>query len=452
MKHAAWIAIVAAAALAAGSARAQAPDSTGAPADTSFGRYLESLRDSTNAYFGPTVAPVDTAGLDSALAVGLANPKLKRRSRALVLVPAPWLSFNRCDGPVYGGSLEIGRPRRLGAIDGRLGYAVGADTWLGAGGYTKTLSTGPLAWRFDAEAGRLTASMDHERSDARLGALRALLSGGDSRRYLRRDGLDASLAADHAAWRGRVRYRDMLESALPVTARWNLAGSRLKVSDNLAARHGHVHELGYLLGARTPWLPFTTEAEYLTSGDAIGSDFEYRRTRLSLGGDVALGHSFALVPQFSWGRLSGQPVPQAAFYLGGSHTLRSLEGSEIGGTGMTLARVDLIEMPDLLELMRIPHPAMLPLQLGVFAATGAVWGTDPYGGPSRPGVDWAEEPEFRQEVGTSILYRPGLPDPSTYMQLGWAWPIGPHATGPRFSVSYSRGVDLVKPFGRDAGP
>src|SRR5262249_7764416 len=74
-----------------------------------------------------------------------------------------------------------------------------------------------------------------------------------------------------------------------------------------------------------------------------------------------------------------------AFYLGGTRSLRSVHGDTYGGTGLALARVDLIEMPDVLEVLHIPHPAMTPIQLAVFAATGSVWGTDPYGGASPPG-------------------------------------------------------------------
>ena len=424
---------------------------TPAPADTSLGRYLDTLRDSSDALFPTIVTPVDTSGLDSVLAVRLAHPGKERDVPARAWRPSfgPWLSFNRVDGPMYGGAVAIGRRRYLGEIGGRAGYAVGSDTWLGAAEYSKTRETGPLAWRFDAEAGRLTAGIDRERSDLRLGALRAFLTGNDTRRYLRHDGLSTELAVEHPVWRGSIGYRDMLESPLDVHARWSLFSGSLAVSDNLAAVRGHVHELDYQLGARTPWLPFTAEAAYATSSPKIGSDFAYRRYRLGLGGDLALGRSFVLVPQFAYGRLTGDPLPQSSFYLGGSRTLRSIEGDAIGGTGMTLARLDLLELPDVLELLHVPHPALLPLQVGVFAATGAVWGVDPYGGPTRPGTDLPEEQEFRHEVGASLLYRPGLPDPNMYVQIGWAWPIGPHSGPPRFSLSYSRGIDLVKPFGRD---
>ena len=429
-----------------------AADTTEAPADSSLGEYLDSLRDSTEAYFGGAVAPVDTAGLDSALAEGLTHPAPFRTRRSLRPEFSPWLGFNRVDGPRYGAGVSLGWRRGLGAIGGRVGYAVGSDTWLGAGTYEKRARRGETEFLFAAEAGRLTTSMDRERNDLRLASLRALLSGTDTRRYLRRDGTSLRIDAEHPAWRAMLGYRDMLESPLAVTARWNLTGSSLSVDDNLAATRGHVHELGYGIGARTPLLPLTTEAEYLTSTEKIGSDFEYRRARFGLGGDFGIGRSFALIPQLSYGRLSGSMVPQAAFYLGGSHSLRSLEGGSRGGTGLAIARIELQELPDLLEVLRIPHPAMLPLQASVFAATGAVWGQDPYGGPTRPGVDWPNREEFLHEAGVSVVYRPGIPDPAAFMQFSWAWPIGPRAAGPRFSLSYTRGLDFVQTIGGDDGP
>ena len=235
--------LLAAAVFAAPAARADPPGAT--PADTSLGRYLDSLRDSSNTFFRTIVAPVDTAGLDSVLAARLANPGKERFTSPGTWKPAvgPWLGFNRIDGPVYGGAVAIGRRRSLGVLGGRAGYGVASDTWLGAGEYSKTFETRSLAWRFDAEAGRLTAGIDRERSDLRLGALRAFLTGNDTRRYLRHDGLSTQLAVDHPAWRGSLRYRDMLESPLDVHARWSLLSGSLAVSDNLAAVRGHVHEL-----------------------------------------------------------------------------------------------------------------------------------------------------------------------------------------------------------------
>jgi len=123
-------------------------------------------------------------------------------------------------------------------------------------------------------------------------------------------------------------------------------------------------------------------------------------------------------------------LPGAAgfFYLGGQHSLRSLTGDSRGGTGLALARLDVVESPDLLTLAHIPHPAMLPLQAGVFAASGAVWGADPYGGPSVPGLDWPRRQGWLSEAGASLIYQPGIPDPLWMLRLNVAWPLGPRAS------------------------
>ena len=58
-----------------GASSAQTPGAS----DSLMNAYMRTLSDSTDAWFGATVAPLDTAGLDSALAVGLANPGRRAR-------------------------------------------------------------------------------------------------------------------------------------------------------------------------------------------------------------------------------------------------------------------------------------------------------------------------------------------------------------------------------------
>jgi hypothetical protein len=434
----------------ADSTRARAADSTraAAPADTALGGFLQDLRDSTDRYFGRAVAPVDTAGLDSLLAVALVHPERMGRGGGLRrnLTYGPWFSFSRVDGPIYGGEAGIGRRRHLGRLTGKAGYAVGSDTWLGSGGGEWARRHGDLDAILEVEAGRLPGNMDRDRVDVVLPAINALFAGADTRRYLRHDGLEARFLLEHASWRARVAYRDMLESPLPVTARWDIFGYDLKVSGNLPAQLAHTHELSYHLASRTPWVPMTAQAEYWTGSHKLGGDLEYRRTRLAVGGDFGVHRWLAVIPQLVWGRQSGDPVPQEALYLGGLTTLRSLDGNSLGGTGLAIGRLEVLEMPDLLEVLGIPHPSMLPIQAGAFVASGAVWGTDPYGGPTVPGVNWPHSDAFHSEVGVSLLYRPGLPDPSSYLQTSWAWPVGQHHGGPVLSLSYTRGIDLVRTF------
>jgi hypothetical protein len=238
----------------------------------------------------------------------------------------------------------------------------------------------------------------------------------------------------------------MLESPLAVTTTWNLARDPLDVPGNLAAAFGRTRELALATAARLPLLPLRGQITHQMSDKAIGSDFDYRRTRAALGGELALGGHLSFLPQLVYGRLGGDAIPQASFYLGGSRTLRGLTGAELGGTGLALARLDLIGADDLLALAHIPHPAMLPIQGGLFAATGAVWGADPYGGPGSPAAGWPDKAAWLSEVGASLLYRPGIPDEDAYFRLNYAQPLGPGGREPRWSLSYSRALDLLRAF------
>jgi hypothetical protein len=241
----------------------------------------------------------------------------------------------------------------------------------------------------------------------------------------------------------RVGYADQLQSPLSTTTTWSLTGARADPAFNLAAAFGRMREIRYEAGVQLPVVPVFLQANYATSGDAIGSDFEYRRSRLAASGDWALGESFSIVPQVAYGRLSGQAVPQASLYMGGSRTLRSLPGAGLGGTGLALARLDLVGHEDVLALMRIPHPDAFPIHLGAFAATGAVWGADPYGGPTIAGTDWPNREDWLHEAGVQVLYRPGIPEADGYLRISYAWPLGPTDREGRWAVSYSRALDLV---------
>ena len=77
---------------------------------------------------------------------------------------------------------------------------------------------------------------------------------------------------------------------LPVatTATWTITRARAKLEFNQPATEGRARELVYGLGLRWPRLNGWSDLEYTTSGEAIGSDFEYRRAGGSLGLEVPL--------------------------------------------------------------------------------------------------------------------------------------------------------------------
>jgi hypothetical protein len=415
--------------------------------DTSLGGFLHGLSDSTDVYFGKSSAPPDTAGLDSALDYGLDHPE-EERGRAFARSIGPAFDFNRVDGAVLGGVAGIGSPARFGKLEGRARYAFGPDRWLGGGAYQLQRRKRDAVWTLELAGERSTATMNRDTHERGLSMLRAVISGKDRQHYLRRDGVDASLERVTPLWRAAIGYRDMLESPLAVTTTWNLLKKPLAVPFNLAATPGRAHEARLEAAWRIPKLPVIAEIAHQTSGHAIGSDFEYRRTRAAMSGNFGWG-PISIVPQAEYGRVDGTPTPQSSFYIGGAHTLRSLTRDARGGTGIAVARLDLIEAPDLLKLAHVPHPAMFPLQAGLFAGIGAVWGADPYGGPTVPGADWPHRESWMSEVGASLIYQPGIPDPTSLVRFNFARALGPAREHIRFSISYSRALDLVKPLGED---
>jgi hypothetical protein len=420
--------------------RAQAPPP--AP-DTTLHGYLRSLADSTDTYFGRTVAPLDTAGLDSALAWGIANPHAPRRRTRLSLEPSPWFRFQRVDGPMYGARLATGEAETIGRWSGRIGYAAGPNDWLGGGDVRKRF--GPVVAR--ARGGYFTEPMNRDHPPGGINLARALFAGTDYSHYLRRQGYEVRLASENDAVRAEVAWRDHKEMPVATTATWTITRARAKLEFNQPAAEGRARELVYGLGLRWPRLNGWSDFEYTTSGDAIGSDFEYRRAGAALGLEVPLGRAASLVPQVEYGRMWGTMTPQSAYYIGGSYSLRSLHRDADGGTGLAIARLDLIWSGDLLETARIPHPAAFPIQASVFGGVGAVWGEHPYGGPTVPGDNWPQEQEWLPEAGAAIMYRPGLPVPDAYLRASYAVRLGPREHEGRWNLSYVRALDLVNPFG-----
>ena len=413
--------------------------------DSSLHHFLGNLADSTDRYFGLIVAPLDTAGLDSALAAGLEHPGRGPRTRARVS-RGPVYAFNRVDGTLWGASAALSHRGVRWRVGGDVGYAAGSDRWLGGGELTVGTRRRDTSWRLRLAAGRRTEGLDRDRDEMRLATVKALVSGSDRNNYLRRDGFSLGATGEGLGWHAGLEYRDRLETPLPVTTRWNLTRRTLDAPVNLAATPGRLRELAWVGSLRLPGLPFHARLAQLIADRSLGSDFDFRRTRLTLGGELPAFGRISFVPQLAYGRLGGDPLPQAAFYLGGSHTLRSLPDEGLGGTGLAVGRLDVIGADDLLALARIPHPAMFPLQGGLFVAAGAVWGNDPRGGPGTPDAEWPRRNAWLGEAGASLLYHPGVPDEDAYLRLNVAWPLGADRRQRRWSFSYSRALDLSSPY------
>lgn len=423
-------------------ADSSAAGALGAHAEPSVDRFLGTLSDSTDRYFGLIAAPYDTTGLDSALAAGLAHPWRGPRTSTRFSY-GPVYAFNRVDGTLWGASVGLANHGSGWAVKSDLGYAAGSNRWLG-GGEASFRIRGDTHWRFLVRAGRRTEGMDRDYEQRLSASLRALIAGSDRQNYLRRDGVSLIAQAGGASWDAAIGYHDRLETPLVPTTRWDLAHRALATTTNLGAAMGRAHEISLDASLRWPWLPLVSQATFQVSDRGVGSDFDYRRLRLAAGGEIAVGGHVSLLPQIVYGRLTGDAVPQASFFLGGPRTLRSLPNAARGGTGLALARLDLIGADDLLSLTHIPHPAMLAFQAGLFAASGATWGADPYGGPAAAGSSWPARNAWLSEVGVSLLYRPGVPDVEAYLRFNYGRRIGLGGGEGRWSVDYTRALDLLR--------
>lgn len=444
----AWACVAALLALGARSARA-----ADTPADSLLHSYVRSLADSSDSWFGSTAAPLDTAGLDSALAVGLARApgprgssgRARSKRRAFGIGFSPALGFNRVDG----GQLGLGATLRTpwpGRLSGRAQYTTGTHDLLGEGAWTRTWDLKRLGSRlaFRAAAGRWTEAFDRDHHDAFFGTFNALTFGNDRHHYLRRDGYNASLRLGGDGGFATLAWRDQLESALPYTTDWVLLGGEPTLPFNLPAAYGRAREWSLQGDVTIPNTRFRANASYWMSDPSIGSDFRYRRAKLSAGGDVSLGRHFGFVPQAMYGRLRGQPLPQEALFQGGVYSLRTLKANELSGAGRTFARADLVLVDDLRELLHLPLPAWLPLQAGAFLASGAIWGRDPVTGAAvTTRRDAPRREEWLSEAGFGLSWRPGIPDPTLSLRVEYTLPIGADERDASLTFAFQRLLNLL---------
>ena len=439
-----------AAALAPRFTPAAAESGAPAPPDTSLQHYFGGMADSTDSFFGKTAAPLDTAGLDSARIAALALPpgKAEKRRMGWGFGYGPVFRFNRVDGGVFGGSAGFRVPYGLGRLSGHLAYATGPKIGLGGATWRKF-------WGDEEEEryGWLTARVENETqvmdrirpisADDVFNTAQALTTGNDVREFLRRNEWSVAGTLARPMWHVVGGWRDALESPLDATTKWTLFGGEPRRFDNLNATHGRAREA--LMGARVraPRLPVTAVADYRVARRALGSDFEYRVTRLAAGANIGVRRWYALVPQAMMGRLTGDPLPQESFFLDRSGALTTEFFNRIGGTHVAVGRVDFISTRDVLEQLHIPHPAMFPMQVDVFSAAGAAWGADPYGGPPQPGGTWPDG-QWKSEVGAALAYQPGFPDLTTLMRFAVAWPLQGGAGRGVFTLSITRALFLLE--------
>ena len=436
--------------LLAGAAPARAQG--GAEPDSVLEAYLSRMRDSTDAWFGLTAAPLDTVGLDSARAAGLARGSdlraetRARRARRVMLGPS--LGFNRVDGGRVGLEASVGSARLLGRLNGTLEYAIAAKEWLGGAVLVKrwTDAYEEQAWEFRGEASRRTDAFDRDYYQPGYSQLSAFVGGGDRNTYLTRTGVEASLTRRTAGWSLSAGLRDHAEHARETSTEWTLFGPGPDLVFNAPATEGRAREALFSGRLSLPHLPWTIEAQHWTSGRALASDFTYRRTRIAVAGDIGLVDRVALVPQFEWGRLRGDALPQQAFYLGGSNSLRTYERNERVGSGRAMLRTDLLYVGDALERLGVPHPAWLPLSFGLFGNVGAVWGVDPATSlAAATSRDWPESGDWKSELGITAIWRLGVPTPDASLRFDFSVPTGPDdARESSLVIAFQRSLGLLR--------
>ena len=416
--------------------------------DSTFDAYMRGLSDSTDAWFGATATPVDTAGLDSALAAGLALPPGRQGRRSgqrgfpIELSPAP--GYNRVDAFQLGASAAMGRwiP---GAINGRAQYTTGTQDVIGDFGWEGGFRTSRRSRAtMRAHAGRWTDVADRDSYDPVVTTLASLTFGGDRHQYLRRDGWRASARWVHDRVWGAVSWRDQLESPVPMTTDWALIGDQ-ELDTNFTAAYGRVRELGLSGELPVPGTRFRVQAGHWISAPEIGSAFDYRRSLVATGGDISVGRHFALVPQASYGRLHGAVLPQNPFFFGGAPNVRTLDRNEWSGAGRVFGRLDLMLVDELNQLLHLPLPAWMPLQLGSFIASGAAWGRDPVTNQARlTKRDWPSSSEWLSETGVTLAWRMGIPEPTSSMRFEYTFPIGPDDRNAGYSVVYQQPLHLLR--------
>lgn len=410
----------------------------GAPADTTLEGYVRSMADSTDAWFGLSAQPVDTTGLDSARVYYLAHPKA-RPGAGHRLSFSPAFAFNRVLGPAPGAGASYGAGA-LGRFDASAQWAMGAHRWLGGGSWVRGWNDEATAtgWTVRARTGRWCDSMDRDFFQPGLSTLRAWLLGTDRSHYLRLDGAKLAVERTSPRFDVGVAARSMRETPMATEATWWLFGHGPQVVGNIAATPARVREASAWLALRPARTNAQLEARVWSAGRVLGGDAAYTRLRLAAGHTLGLGRHLALATEADYGRLRGAALPQDAFWLGGPTHYTIGENSE-SGTGRAFARSELLLVDPLQRVLGLERTPMFPIQLGAFANTAARWGFDPVtGAPQLTARDWPGAAAWRSEAGVSVMYRPGLPDPDTFVRFAIAWPLGPGSNATGISVTYTR--------------
>jgi hypothetical protein len=233
-------------------------------------------------------------------------------------------------------------------------------------------------------------------------------------------------------WRLTAGYRDAEEEAMPKTATFSVFGSDENVPGVTPADPDDYHEF---VGGLT-----YERGDFAASLNGRGLGNAAWRLRGVLAKGFRLGRPVKAVIQLEGGATeAGSPI-QRKFSVGGPAAIPSL-GFGVGDTDhLLLGRLELIEAHNLFQVLRIPHPDFMYFHAGAFFHYGAVW-DDPAGRD----VVFSKPPStaWRGTAGIALIYRPGLPDPTTQWRFQAGWPVGSEGGDMRLTLSIGREFDLI---------
>lgn len=421
-----------------------------------FDRFLRGLADTTDVFFGRTSVEFDTTGLDSMVAARGGATALPGDS----LSPAyhgggvrqslrPIGRWNRSEGAALGATTKLSHPT-LGGVELGGSYGYSNQEWRYSLGWSRTLRNRPpppldeseLQFGETRESSRLVLSARYadetlpfapEHAHEVTSALRALATGLDGQSVYERRAFVAQLAwIASASFRAALGYRDGEDETMQRTQRFSLWGARTRVPPLTAADPDTYGEVFGSLGWKAAGGVVSTRFE----GQFTGPD--RWRLRTALGRAQDLGSWIRAYTQLEAGAAASHAPRQLRFELGGSSAVPTLEYGYGGADHLLLGTFEVSLARDLLRDVRLPHPAWVVLQPGVFVHGGAVWDEATNHVTGTP-----EARDWRGAAGISLLYRPGLPGPAEYWRFRIGWPLGRESGHARLAVEIGRAFDLV---------
>ena len=424
----------------AGSAAAARP----AAPDTGLDAYLASLADSTHAFFRGDTLTFDSTGTDSLERLYRQHPELGPKQprgeyddRRAGSENSPLVRVNRLEGVVSAARAQLnGTGKGPGALSATAGWSFGLHEARYALGWTRAFGDEDRSLSVHASAYRSTERLDIAQVEPDPLVAGPRLEPRRDELCFRREGWQAR-ALLRTGWLAvEGRYRD--EQAHPLPYPGGFDGPL--ISGTAADRRstpGTVRALGGAVALGAQGTDGLLKVGFEHAG--MGGAFTFNRVRVDAARLVRVGSLGLLAVQAEWSAADTGAPAQERFYAGGSTALQGYPAGSLAGRQMYLGRAVLLLGSDVLATAHLPHPRWLPLSLALFGETGAAPEVPADRGlsPTRPrGAAWASD------AGVGLWYRPGLPDPGSYLKLSAAVPLGPASDGRvRWTLTWNRLLD-----------